>query len=70
MCKLQGRTTDIRQVWKRVEGWMRWSSGGCETLLGPNPMSLTRVPWILVKSPAAEAVSCDVVAGLPLRHQR
>ena len=45
---------DIRQVWTRVEGWMRWSSGGCETLLGPSTMSLTRVPWTLAKSLAGD----------------
>jgi hypothetical protein len=33
-------------------------------------MSLTRLPCTLDKSPVAEAVSRDVRAGLPLRHQR
>ncbi len=33
-------------------------------------MSLTRLPCARDKSPAAEALSHDVQAGLPLRHQR
>lgn len=39
-------------------------------MLEPIPMSLTRLPCALDKSPAAEALSRDVREGLPLRHQR
>jgi hypothetical protein len=56
-----------RGVWKRVEGWVRWSNPMCATLRKPGTMSPSPISQTLANGLAADSLVCDVHAN-PHRH--
>jgi hypothetical protein len=53
-----------RGVWKRVEGWVRWSDPGCGMSRKPSPMSPSLISGTVANGLVGDSLFCDVVANL------